>query len=501
MVQRREVGCTSSPTLARARGAAAPSVRVSWVCRARRAALPSGLALALLLAASASAQTTAPRAAHELRPPKAWTAIFGGAGADSIQDVIPAAHGGYFAVGVTHSFGQGQADGWVARVDARGVSVWERAIGGPQADELRSVAATPDGGCVLAGWTRSFGAGGSDGWVVKLAADGAVELQHTYGTGRDERFESIALVQGSAPVPGYYVGGAMDSIEGDEDIWVLGLDPFGAPVWQEVFSGSKDDDLSALTATPGGVVLVANSNSGFGVPGPEVPFFRPWILSLDGSGQSLWQRTFNVSGGDALHDVQALPGGGLVLTGEVLAMAFYRGDVWVMRLDAQGNLVWNTYIGDNLQTFFVDTGRKVRATPSGGFLVAASTATAGQGSEDAWVLRLNSAGDLVQDRTLGGSGFDNALALAVSPTGEAIVGGFVQAPHLGSLDAFLTRIGPDVSAPEHASCWSPAETGPNVWAVAPDGGSPSVQPAPTSVVPVASAARVTVLASGSFGCP
>jgi len=432
------------------------------------------------------------------RQAEPWIASFGGSGADWIVSAAPRAGGGVVAAGYTFSYGSGGSDAWILGVDAMGRGTFELALGGVGADEIRAVVSTPDGGSVLAGSTSSFGAGGTDGWVVKLAAGGAVEWQRTFGATGDEVFHSIALVPGGGSAPGYYVGGTATSGAGDTDAWVLELDSGGTPVWQKSYGGKNNDDLIALAATPDGLVFAANSRSALG--GPAVAFTRPWLVRLDTAGEPVVQRTFDFSSGDVLGDIVALADGGFATTGEIGAFGFFRGDVWVQRLDANLDVIWDRRLGDNFLNWF-DGGRRVRELPNGDLLVAGTTATAGAGGEDLWLLRFDAAGNLLADRTFGEAGFDNGLALAVDPGGLAYLGGMIQLPPSGgSLDGVLARV-TEESLGGLSGCTPPSPTQPNDWTSALTVTAPSATSTVTSVQPARSGAAVTPLASGALFCP
>lgn len=162
--------------------------------------------------------------------------------------------------------------------------------------------------------------------------------------------------------------------------------------------------------------------------------------------------------------------------------------------------VWDTRVGDNLGVNYVDSGRAVRRLPGGGFLVAGSTGTAGAGSEDLWVLRLAEDGSRLADRTFGGDGFDGGNALVVTPGGDAFLGGFVQAPDLGSVDVFLARLSLSSLTPGIGTCLPTSPSGPNVWTSPLTVGVPPVRPMASLPATSTSNALATPLATGAFVC-
>ncbi|MCX6601485.1 MAG: hypothetical protein NT025_07970 [bacterium] len=99
-----------------------------------------------------------------------WTRRFGGSDWDVCQSVIQTSDG-YALGGYTFSFGAGDCDAWLVKVDLDGDSVWSLTVGGDSTDDCRAVLRSSDGGYVLAGYTNSFGAGDYNFWLVKTGPE------------------------------------------------------------------------------------------------------------------------------------------------------------------------------------------------------------------------------------------------------------------------------------------------------------------------------------------
>jgi hypothetical protein len=99
---------------------------------------------------------------------KSWDKTFGGAGEG--HSVQQASDGGYIIAGSTQSYGAGGSDVWLIKTDASGNKTWDIAFGGANWDWGYSVRQTSDSGYVIAGSTQSYGAGGSDVWLIKVGA-------------------------------------------------------------------------------------------------------------------------------------------------------------------------------------------------------------------------------------------------------------------------------------------------------------------------------------------
>jgi len=103
-----------------------------------------------------------------------WQKTFGGKEWDGASSIQQTSDGGYAVAGDTESFGAGDGDFWVLKLRGDGTVQWQKTFGGREWDEARSIRQTPDGGYVVAGYTESFGAGEEDVLVLKLDGDGNI---------------------------------------------------------------------------------------------------------------------------------------------------------------------------------------------------------------------------------------------------------------------------------------------------------------------------------------
>ncbi len=175
----------------------------------------------------------------------------------SFWSVRQLSDGGFVAAGQTKSFGNGDIDAWVLRLDAAGNLMWDKSYGGLDSDLAFSIDMTSDGGFVVAGQSRSFSGGFMDAWVFKIDPAGSVVWQKAYG-GRGPGAFSVALSVQSTPDSGFVVAGYTSGFgAGLNDAWVFKLDSLGNPIWQRTFGGAGYDLAQSVAQASNGGFIVA----------------------------------------------------------------------------------------------------------------------------------------------------------------------------------------------------------------------------------------------------
>ncbi|MCL0065557.1 hypothetical protein M1N79_01545, partial [Dehalococcoidia bacterium] len=280
---------------------------------------------------------------------KEWSRTFGGPGRDEARSVRQTTCGGFVLAGWTKSFGAGEADFWLVKTDPHGDKAWSRAFGGSKCDVARSVHQTADGGFIIAGSTDSFGAGASDFWLIKTDLQGNEQWSQTFG-GADGDW--AASVQQTA-CGGFIVAGTTGSFgAGHSDFWLVKTDPQGDKEWSQTFGGAGGDRAASVQQTACGGFIVAGTTGSFGAGHSDF-----WLVKTDPQGKKEWSHTFGTPGWDVAFSVQQTADGGLVIAGHIITAWIGRAVptgvtpvrpytcVWVVNTDAYGNMQWTQTFG------------------------------------------------------------------------------------------------------------------------------------------------------------
>ncbi|MDP4220668.1 MAG: T9SS type A sorting domain-containing protein [Bacteroidota bacterium] len=395
------------------------------------------------------------------QPAIQWQRCLGGSSDDLGYSIVQTSDGGYAVAGYTSS-NDGDAagnhnkfflDGFVARLDKDGTPIWKECLGGGNADYFYSIIQSNDGGFVVAGSTQSndgdvsglHGAVGldQDAWIVKLDANGKIEWQRCFGGSiGDQAFSIVQTSDG-----GYVFAGSTSSNDGDAsatkgngDIWVVKLNSGGAIEWQKCYGGSNNEvTFSIIQTQDGGYFMagVSSSNDGDVTGSHNLNQFSSdiWVLKLDQSGSLLWEHSYGGTGADeAWQSIQTSDGGyaiaGFTRSSDGDVTGFHGGniwDVWILRLDAKGDLVWQKCLGGSGS----EEGMSLVETADGGIVYAGCCASlngdpAGfpqHGKDDVWLVKLSPSGVIEWQEMIGGSLVDFATQLIhTSDGGYAFVG-------------------------------------------------------------------------------
>ncbi len=409
-----------------------------------------------------------------------WIKNFGGSGDETFQAVIATLDGGYAMLGYSNSIdgdliGKTSAvnDYWLLKLNASGDIQWSKTYGGSKDDRGQSLVQTIDGGFALTGYAMSDDGDGSnnegfhDNWVLKLDAQGNIQWEKSFGfSGHDHSYDILQTSDNgfffvgflditAARDDGYTEKGGLLTRHGVGEFWGTKINEEGELQWRGYFGGSNNDRAHAVVrADDGGYVMAGFTESeDFDISNSRGSYDF-WVVKIDESGNLLWEHSFGGSGIEIAQDIANTADGGYVITGSTfstdLDVTNNKGesDIWLIKIDDIGNLVWQKTFGG---TAF-DAAESVLLSKDGGFILSGNSksnsmdANTNAGENDIWVIKTDAEGNLVWQKTFGGTGFeygfdaietsDNTILLV----GETTSTDFLNLQNKGMSDAVVIKI-------------------------------------------------------------
>jgi hypothetical protein len=270
------------------------------------------------------------------------TSFYGGeAGADWGYSVVLTKDVGLAMAGSTESYGAGGSDMWLIRTVLRtgthstGATIayqgyaWNKTYGGAADEGAKQVIQASDGGFALVGYTNSSGAGGLDMFLVKTGIDGEMVWNATFGGPLDDTANSVVQTSDG----GYLLTGYTHVSEDQQASWVVKTDSFGVMQWSQSYPGSCAN--SVILGLDGSIVLAVDCPGGLG------------LVKLNPSGELLWNQTYPAvwSRASAQSVVESCEGG-FVLVGWTENSDTGTKAGCLVRTDSSGNTLWNTIVDD-----------------------------------------------------------------------------------------------------------------------------------------------------------
>lgn len=334
---------------------------------------------------------------------------------------------------------------------------WQHTFGGSADEDVMSVAPTSDGGTIMAGRSMSNNGdlagnhGLDDAWIIKTDGNGMLQWQHLFGGSGIDNANCIRQTTDG----GYIFTGNTSSHDGDVignhgglDCWVVKVSPTGTMEWQEALGGTSDDaGQSILQTSDGGYIVAGSTRSNDGNVSGHHGGSDGWVVKLDSQGTLEWQTCLGNSEFQALSGIAETYDGGYIATGTATGSSSW--DLWVVKLDDTGLLQWEQMLGGDMD----DIGTMAQQTADNGYIICGSTLSntgefaCNHGGFDGFVIKLDPNGGMEWQRTcIGGSADDVLNAVAQTTDGGYVLAGWTESTdgdvsgNHGLIDGWLIRM-------------------------------------------------------------
>ncbi len=237
-----------------------------------------------------------------------WTKTYGGNNWDFAYSIEPTTDGGYIIAGGTYSYGKGNEDMYLVKINSLGDTLWTKTFGGAKDDEARSVKQTSDGGFILTGFSKSKGDTLSDFYTVKTNNMGdTLWTKKNGGNKEDFAFDIIEANSG-----GYYISGKTKSFgSGNYDGLVIKLSPAGVTTDTIIGGGTDDDGFNSITQSADGRLAEAGYTYSYGYGHGTSEF----LLYIENPFNGFHSGTFGGNGTEIAYSIKNTKDKGYIICG------------------------------------------------------------------------------------------------------------------------------------------------------------------------------------------
>lgn len=308
-----------------------------------------------------------------------WKKTYGGAKVDFVSHMTPTSDGNYLLVGYSQSYGGGDYDVLLLKIDPDGNTLWLKTYGGSDNDLGVDVSPTSDGNFIVTGYSNGASHADLDMYLAKIGADGTLLWNKWIGTSSEE----ISNCVKQATDGGYIVLGMTMSV-GQGDAYLVKTDASGNVSWSQTYGGVHYDEGVYVDPNADGTYtfLVRDSSDA----GMDIDVR---IIKSDASGGVIWNKVYGGTKKDTPKMIQSTMDGGYIVAAITRSFGLINPDMWIMKFDAGGDTTWtHHYGGVNHEHCYV-----ARELPDGSYIACGKTESYSP-DMDVMFLKLSSAGTL-----------------------------------------------------------------------------------------------------------
>ncbi len=336
---------------------------------------------------------------------------------------------------------------------------WQKTIGGDLLDRGEISVIGLDGSILIASYSSSGvsgdktepSLGGGDVWLVNLDTNGNIVWQKAIGGDGDDYVTSIVTTNDG----GYALSIQSDSnasifksedSKGGRDFWIVKLDANGNILWENTIGGALDDNRPTLTQLEDGGYMVAGLSQS-GVSGDKtegnIGSQDFWVLKLDASGSIVWQDTVGGTDYDSPHSIVELEDGSILvggvsssnISGDKTENSKGGNDFWLIKFDSVGNILWDKTIGgdglDSLNFILATNANELILLGNSESGISGDKTELSRGEADVWIVKINDSGAIIDQATIGGSALDMTAHGALAANGNILISAVSRSPISG----------------------------------------------------------------------
>jgi len=281
------------------------------------------------------------------------------------------------------------------KTDVSGNMQWNQTY---EAYSVETVVQVRDGGYVLACNT------GGEALLVKTDSEGHLQWNKSYSGGM---VNAMVLTADE----GYLLAGRTEWGGGSYtfDFWLTKVDKNGKLQWSKTYGGEGGEEALSVIQTGDGGYAVAGYTDSFGSGGRPAHYsnidirYNFWLVKINSAGDLQWSRTFGETGDNRATSLVQTDDGGYVVAGVTAPPGLYGYVSWLIKTDSLGRAVWNKTYGVLETVGPGDVVNSLIRTSDGGFAFAGSALyhPAHDSKSRFWLVKTDSVGELEWNQTYG----------------------------------------------------------------------------------------------------
>jgi len=226
-------------------------------------------------------------------------------------------------------YGKGNKDFYAVKIDLQGNLIWSQTYGGNKTDRCYAVDSTPDG-FVLLGSTNSYGAGDQDVYLIKINPQGREQWSKTFGS---EKFDMGHDVKRTHDGGYIIIGYSQTQSQGKNDSWIIKIDSKGNKLWESLIGEKEDDRTVRGIQTKDGNYVMTGYTKSYGAS-----IWDLLLIKIDKQGKVTWRRNHSGISADLGYGIFESKDGGILLAGQTYSYGNHRGDLWLLKTDVHGKI-------------------------------------------------------------------------------------------------------------------------------------------------------------------
>lgn len=309
--------------------------------------------------------------------------------ADMLIDVTKLSSGGFAAVGFSSGGPFTGTSGLILKLSELGELEYAKCIGGAGMDNLSDILEDEDGRLWIGGSTSTGTNGAPSALIGRITPDGTPLWFRRIGTNGEEQLRKLAFAANGDVL----MTGLSRSVDDSYDIFAARMSADGDLIWSTILGSDEYEVPLSIAESPDGNVYIWAHQDG-----ASTQEYDAVLVKLDAQGELLLSKRYAMDLNELAWDMLVLPDGDLLLAGDTNSSGAGMNDAFVIRTDADGNIVWSRTFGAQSN----EHGINLIHTKNDNYALVGASSSFGQGGLDFMVLNFNSSGSMKNVNAFGG---------------------------------------------------------------------------------------------------